>query len=460
MPRHVRRVEVLVNETLAGAMDIETDDLSPLEHVSFTYEDAWLANPEAFELSPELPLVRGPLRPTQGRNLFGSFQDAAPDDWGKKLLYEELRQQVRGQGGRRIPSRGEAGYLLMVNDETRQGALRFRENGEFLSSWGRRAGIRDLQTLAEEARIFADTGQVAEENSLLMGAGSSPGGAQPKAWVRDDDGSMLLAKFPKTSDVGNVQLWEMVAIRLQQRAGIRVQDSRLMPLTRYSHIFLTRRFDRRGEDRIPYISVRTALQLDTYTHPDYVTIAGEIARISAEPVRDANEMFSRAAIIAMVNNTDDHMRNHGLLRTAHGWRLSPSFDVNPMPSGASETPLTPDSSLFERDVRDLLDFADGFRLTRDQAIERLQRVAGAVSHWREEALSLGAEPGSLDYMANAFEGDNAKHVASLTPAPTIIDVTGSQHSDHSLAGSPGDVWVPEHVRGGKTVRGHFRRRRR
>lgn len=70
-----------------------------------------------------------------------------------------------------------------------------------------------------------------EENSLLMGAGSSPGGAQPKAWVRDDGGSMLLAKFPKSSDIGNPQLWEMVAIKLQQRAGIRVQESRLMPLT-------------------------------------------------------------------------------------------------------------------------------------------------------------------------------------------------------------------------------------
>lgn len=456
-PRTIRRVDVLVNEILAGVMDIESDGVSPREHVSFTYADSWMSAPEAFEISPELPLRRGPQRPSQGRELFGSFQDAAPDAWGRKLLYEELRQQARSSGASRIPATGEASYLLMVNDVTRQGALRFRENGKFLSSWGRGAGVRDLAELAEEARVFAETGEVKEENSLLMGAGSSPGGAQPKAWVRDDDGSMLLAKFPKTSDIGNVQLWEMVAIRLQQQAGIRVADSRLMPLTEFSHIFLTKRFDRDGNQRIPYMSVRTALQLDTYSHPDYVKIASEVAHISAAPVQDANEMFNRAALIAMVNNTDDHMRNHGLLRTSKGWRLSPSFDVNPAAGGTSETPLTPNGSLFDRDVTELLDHTDAFRLTRDGAIGRLQQVAAAASRWREEALSLGAEPDSLGFMAKAFEGENSRRVASLAPAPVVLDMGRGFAATRTT--SHGDVWVSEHMRGGKRIRGHFRRRR-
>lgn len=46
--RNIRRVEVLVNETLAGVMDIETDGLSSREHVSFTYADSWMSDPEAF----------------------------------------------------------------------------------------------------------------------------------------------------------------------------------------------------------------------------------------------------------------------------------------------------------------------------------------------------------------------------------------------------------------------------
>lgn len=113
--RNIRRVEVLVNETLAGVMDVETDGFSPREHVFFTYADSWMSAAEAFEVSPELPLRRGPQNPTQGRELFGSFQDAAPDDWGKRLLFEELRQQAVAKGAGRIPPTGEAGYLLLVD---------------------------------------------------------------------------------------------------------------------------------------------------------------------------------------------------------------------------------------------------------------------------------------------------------------------------------------------------------
>ncbi|MEC5182130.1 hypothetical protein RCH07_003506 [Arthrobacter sp. CG_A4] len=135
-------------------------------------------------------------------------------------------------------------------------------------------------------------------------------------------------------------------------------------------------------------------------------------------------MFSRAAFVAMVNNTDDHMRNHGLLRTGNGWRLSPSFDVNPMPSGVSDTPMVPGGSLYDRDVRDLLDYTDVFRLTREQAIQRLQRVADGISHWREDALSLGVDHDLLGYMGRAFDSENADRVSSLAVAPPVVDLAG------------------------------------
>src|SRR6185312_4677625 len=243
--REIRTIDVLVNDTKAGTMEVESERHSPLEHITFSYADAWLGEGSSFEISPELPLLRGEQRPTMGREIFGSFMDAAPDAWGQRLLHEQARLRARATKTP-MPSNTAVSRLLMVNDKTRQGALRFRENGNFLSTWGESAGIRDVTELAAEARTYEETGVIDERNSLLIGAGSSPGGAQPKAWIRDDDGTMLLAKFPKTSDRGNVQLWEMVAMVLQQRAGIRVQPSRLMRLNSYSQIFLTERFDRVG----------------------------------------------------------------------------------------------------------------------------------------------------------------------------------------------------------------------
>lgn len=345
--------------------------------------------------------------------------------------------------------------LLRVRDKTRQGALRFREDGVFLSEKGKSAGIKDLSQLARAAQIFAETGEVDEEDSLLIGAGSSPGGAHPKAWVQDDDGVMWLAKFPMSSDLWNVQLWEMVAINLQRQCGIRVQESRLLSLTSWSQIFLTRRFDRDGQRRIPYMSVRTALQLDPHAHPSYALLAREIAAISSQPMLDANEMFSRAAFNAMTANTDDHMRNHGLLRTAKGWSLSPAFDVNPNPTVVSAVPLVPGGDVYDRNVLELLDRCEDFRLDRSAAVRRLKQVAEAVSHWRREALALGAEPDSLESKVRAFEGPNLGRVSAL-PEPTDARGAGDAARRPRLTGR---IWVPDHVRGGKPVRGHYRNER-
>lgn len=456
--RETRTVDVLINDTLVGSMDVESDKLSPLQHVTFTYANSWLRDPVSFEVSPELPLVRGVQRPTLGREIFGSFMDAAPDAWGQRLLNEQARIRARALGVP-MPRNTEVSRLLMVNDSTRQGALRFRESGSVLSSWGGSAGVRDLTELADEARAYEETGVIDERSSLLIGAGSSPGGAQPKAWIRDDNGTMLLAKFPKTSDRGNVQLWEMVAIRLQQRAGIRVQPSRLMRLTDHSQIFLTERFDRVGQERVPYMSARTALQLGTCEHPNYVNLTREIARISASPIEDSNEMFSRAAFGAMVNNIDDHMRNHGLLRQRGGWRLSPSFDVNPMNSGHSETPLVPDGDTYDRNVLDLLNHLDSFRLTRPAAVERLRKINEALSHWAGIAREFGAEEDEAESMRRAFEGANRERVESLQDLGprAVIDIGAKP--DRSPSGQvlrEGSIWIAPHFRGEKLVPGHFR----
>ena len=456
--REIRTIDVLVNDAKVGTLEVESERHSPLEHITFSYADDWLGNGASFEISPELPLVRGEQRPTMGREIFGSFMDAAPDAWGQRLLHEQARLRARATNTP-LPSNTEVSRLLMVNDRTRQGALRFRENGNFLSTWGASAGIRDVTELAAEARTYEETGVIDERNSLLIGAGSSPGGAQPKAWIRDDDGTMLLAKFPKTSDRGNVQLWEMVAMVLQQRAGIRVQPSRLMRLNSYSQIFLTERFDRVGETRIPYMSARTALQLDTFEHPSYVRLTREIAMKSASPTEDANEMFSRAAFRAMVNNIDDHMRNHGLLRHASGWRLSPSFDVNPVRSGTSETPLVPDGDVHDRNVLELLDHLDSFRLTRAAAVERLRAIDAAVSHWARDAFSLGAEVDETESMKLAFEGANRGRVQNLKDggAPTVIDLAMGKGTPPGSGSPTGErIWIGPHHRGGKLVPGHFR----
>ena len=65
----------------------------------------------------------------------------------------------------------------------------------------------------------------------------------------------------------------------------------------------------------------------------YLEIAEFIATQGADPVADLRELWSRIVFSELVQNTDDHLRNHGFLLTEKGWRLAPMFDVNPNPDG-------------------------------------------------------------------------------------------------------------------------------
>ncbi|WP_415853620.1 type II toxin-antitoxin system HipA family toxin [Sinomonas sp. G460-2] len=450
-------IEVWVDAQLAGTCDIELRQGFQTPSLTFTYDTAWLSDTKAFAISPDLPLVRGPLTPAPHRSTFLAFDDAAPDRWGRTLLDAEMRRAAKERGARfKTPS--EIDLLLAVSDETRQGALRFRRDGEFLAPRHARAGVGDLARLVAAADRFVDTGQVDDDVRQLIGVGSSPGGAQPKAWIEDDEGTMHLAKFPRTSDTGDASAWELTAIRLQERAGITVQPASTISLGPARSIFLTRRFDREGGKRIPFMSFRTAFRVAEHEHPDYATLAERVASISSKPNEDAAELFSRAALMAMVNNIDDHMRNHGLLhRGTGGWQLAPSFDVNPSRSGASDTPLTPDDDPADRDVRLLLEHCDAFRLTREHAVARIRAVEDAVSHWREDAVACGVEPDALDFMARAFQGPNRERSAELAAsAATVIDI--AQPSAPARAWE--EVWVQPHTRRGRLVEGHFRRRPR
>lgn len=53
----------------------------------------------------------------------------------------------------------------------------------------------------------------------------------------------------------------------------------------------------------------------------------------AAAAQDLAELWRRIVFSVLISNTDDHLRNHGFLYVgAVGWRLSPVFDVNPVPS--------------------------------------------------------------------------------------------------------------------------------
>jgi serine/threonine-protein kinase HipA len=378
-----------------------------VESASFSYDDRYLADSDSYALDPALPLVTGSLQTPVGRALFGAFTDSAPDRWGRTLIArtETARARLAGTAPRSL---SEADVLLGVRDDLRQGALRFRlsDDGPYLAAED--SGIpvlTDLPTLLDIAgRVESDTANYGELNRLLR-AGSSLGGARPKAHVMDSSGRVAIAKFPSTaSDTWNVMAWEKVALDLARRAGISVPDSQLIGVGDRS-VLIIDRFDRQGPARIGYASAMTMLEAGDGGQRSYLEIAEVIEERSTTVTTDLRQLWRRVCFSILISNTDDHLRNHGFLHErAESWALSPAFDLNPNPAaGPKELSTAIDFNDTHASIDTLMGVADYFRLNAQEAAEVLAQVASAVGHWRATAASHGLRRAEIEAMAPAFE---------------------------------------------------------
>jgi serine/threonine-protein kinase HipA len=380
------------------------------QSATFAYQDSYLQRPDAYALDPALPLYSGQQQTPEGRALFGAFSDAAPDGWGRQLLRRSELTDAR-EHGRAERDVAEVDYLLGVRDDLRQGALRFRhdEQHDFLAP--EREGIPhliDLSRLLNAAEQLERDEASAEDLRLLLEGGSSLGGARPKAHVIDRDGNLGIAKFPaQHGDDWDVIRWEAVALSLARDAGIAVPEFELHTVAGRPVLILTR-FDRGPRGRIGYVSAMTLLEARDGEGSSYVEIAEAIEENSPSAGADLAELWRRLVFGILISNADDHLRNHGFLRsTTAGWSLSPAFDLNPNPRRREFS-----TSIAGGDGRNTiagaLEAAAVFRLTSDQARGVVEEVATASRDWRETARRTGISAASIEQLEPAFEHDQAR----------------------------------------------------
>jgi serine/threonine-protein kinase HipA len=383
------------------------------ESATFAYETDYLSRPDAYELDPALQLVEGQQQTPEGRAMFGAFADCAPDRWGRRLILRDEQRRVRETGGTGRTF-GEIEYLLGVRDDLRQGALRFRdpETGLYLAD--ERSGVPALVELPRllSAADHLERDQDDEEDlAVLLHGGSSLGGVRPKAHVREPSASgPAIAKFPRAdADDWEVTRWEAVALELAGQAGIWVPESRLVELGGRAAL-IVRRFDRERNTRIGYVSAMTMLEAKDGDTGSYLDIAGVVETHSPSATEDLRQLWRRIAFSILISNTDDHLRNHGFLRrSTAGWSLSPVFDLNPDPSPGVKhlnTAITFDDTEARLDT--LLEVADVFRLSPDDARAALTEVSSATARWRSVAESVGLKKEAIEQMAPAFEHEQAE----------------------------------------------------
>ena len=357
---------------------------------SFAYAEEWLRSKDAFAMCPALPLAEGrrhfAAKPDSPRAaLPGSLSDAGPDGWGRTVI------QKAGGG------RSEFNFLTAVDDRTRPGALRLvGEDGVPLAS-----GLPPIPRLHDLVRLrglceAVDSGRWDEDAmraaKALRGTADSMGGARPKAVVVDERGAQHLAKFTMRSDSKPVARVEVATLSVARAVGLRACEARLANPRAPLPVALIRRFDRtEGELRVPYMSAQSLLMAegglsDARHYTDIADALRSLCGGEGAQVETA-ELHRRVLFSILVSNTDDHLRNHGLLRGRSGWVLAPAFDINPQPDRAHlmKTGISPDSG-FEPSVEAWVESAPLFGRERGEARQEAADMAAAVQSLWPDAL--------------------------------------------------------------------------
>jgi serine/threonine-protein kinase HipA len=414
-----RTIQVFAGDEARRVGTLHFDAAGSRQHSAFAYEESWLNASDRFALEPGLPLVAGPQyhRKTSDGSVFhASIADTEPDGWAKRVIlrdHAKRRQEVRRAGGNPGPLPLTAlDFLLAVDDSSRVGALRFKdENGVFCRAF--EAGRRAAPPLVELGRLLAATHAVETENetaadlAYLQGRGTSLGGMRPKCTVIDDDDRLSIGKFPSVNDERAVTKGEVLAMTLAKKAGIRAAEARLVESDGLP-VALIRRFDRTdGGGRLMYVSAATLLGADSHGPQDhyYTEIVDAIRVHGADSPRDIEELWRRMAFSILITNVDDHLHNHGFLHVNHGqWSLAPAFDLNPFPERVRELKTWiseetgPDAT-----IEALFSVIAYFRIPLAKAREILGEVERAISGWRGHGRAIGMTDRELEPFADAFE---------------------------------------------------------
>lgn len=411
MPKTIYVYENWSGDTPVKLGKLYVDQARGSEQYAFEYDEAWLtAGRFAYALDPDLSLYKGRQYPID-KKTFGIFADSAPDRWGR-LLMQRREKLIADKEGRKPKKLLDSDYLLGVYDETRMGAIRFcmEDGGTFLSAdremaappWAR---LRDLE---EASRQFEKDESSVEDKWLrqLIGPGSSLGGARPKATVQAVDGSLWIAKFPSKHDDNNTGAWEKVVHDLARMCGLNAPESRLETFSKLGSTFLVKRFDRDSSRRIHFASAMTMLgKTDGASSSDgtsYLELVSFLRANGASPKTDLVELFRRVVFNMAVSNTDDHLRNHGFILTRTGWRLSPLYDVNPIPYGEYlSLNVSEEDSTIDFDLA--IDTAEYYGISDKEAKKIVEKISAAVrSNWERLAVSYKLSRDSIERMRPAF----------------------------------------------------------
>ena len=393
------------NPRYVGALKL----VSAGKGVSLHYGADWLAH--GFPLSEDLPLVDTEFLPpgrlsADAQRAVGAVDDARPDRWGEKVIRFVDR-----------PKRLSLMEYLYYAGDDRFGALGVSTSKEAYlpRSGGPLPRLEDAQSLSEVvAKIEAAEPLTALEARIIAGGGSPLGGAKPKALI-DIDGEPWVIKFFNNEPV-DTPLVEHATMTLAKQAGITVAETQMVPLVVFNAVAI-RRFDRERGHRIHSISAVTAIRAATASGQEpqmgYPALARVLRRVGVAEAgvhqSDARELFRRMVFNILMDNTDDHEKNHALLVVnpyGNGrLKLAPAYDILPTHSGQGHQEFICGALGHESTLDNAMSECEAFGLLPNEAAQEVARVIEVVDGWRTHLAQVGVSAADIEYLGQFIDGD-------------------------------------------------------
>jgi serine/threonine-protein kinase HipA len=370
----------------------------------FVYNPAYLGREDAVPLDPfELPLRAGRFETVKLKGIFGALRDASPDAWGRRIIERHLNSATLS----------EVDFLLH-SPEDRVGALAFGRGKTPPAPTARFNQVIALEKLLKFAEAVAadDSITLPPQFAELIQPGTSLGGARPKNVVETEDG-LWIAKFPEKGDRWNNTRVEASMLTLARECGLRACDARVVEVAD-ADVLLVRRFDRmttpEGYLRHRFVSALTVLDagesIADRARWSYLMLADELRRRSHRSSADLSELFGRMVFNALISNTDDHPRNHGLIAPGRDFELAPAYDLTPNPlTGVERRDLALTVGRFNRyaNRENLLSECERFRLDKPRAAALIDQMKQTVGNrWHAVLRSHGVTEKDRTLLARAF----------------------------------------------------------
>jgi len=345
---------------------------------AFRYSINYLSHPKAFALDPKsLPLSNEEYVCERApEDIHSVFEDSLPDAWGRRLLTKKYNLRARNN---------ELVNLLPYILPNGIGALSYNvPDNKPADTKMQNAHIQDLESLVHAAESFERGEEIDKEYQLLFSAGSSPGGARPKALVTEKEQekeTFWLAKFSSIKDNFSMITLESASLALAREAGLVVPDCKVVNLNQ-SMTLLVKRFDVTAiGGRAHLISLKTLVGDQYYLR--YQDLMDAIRIYSDQPQIDIPAFFRQLCYNVLIGNTDDHAKNFSMLHTEDGWSLSPAYDLLPNVGENPEHALQFTHTAYPPTRDELFSIGhDMFRLSSRKVINIFEEVYEPLTQWK------------------------------------------------------------------------------